>query len=66
MIFKNNKYKSLIIAVLITIIVGIFAFKLIDNIGMLIDIIRKFISLSMVFVYGIIIAYILSPIVSFF
>ena len=36
MIFKNNKYKSLIIAVLITIIVGIFAFKLIDNIGMLI------------------------------
>ena len=44
MIFKNNKYKSLIIAVLITIIVGIFAFKLIDNIGMLIDIIRKFIN----------------------
>ena len=66
MFFKSNKYRSLIIAVLIIIILAIFAFKLIDNVGLLIDIIRKFISLSMVFVYGIVIAYILGPIVNFF
>lgn len=66
MIFKNNKYKSLIIAVLITIIVALLAFKLIDNIDLFINVIKKFISLSMAFIYGIVIAYILTPIVNMF
>jgi len=63
---KNNKYRGLIIAVLITIIVALLAFKLIDNIDLFINVIKKFISLSMAFIYGIVIAYILTPIVNMF
>ena len=66
MFLKNNKYKSLIVAVLITIVLALLAFKLIDNIDIFIAIIRKFISLSMSFVYGIVIAYVLTPIVKLF
>lgn len=66
MFFKNNKYKSLIIAVIITIVVGLLAFKLIDNISIFIDIVAKIISLSMPFIYGVIIAYALNPIVKIF
>ena len=40
---KNNKYKGLITAVLITIVVALLAFKLIDNIEIFINIIKKFI-----------------------
>ena len=36
---KNNKYKGLITAVLITIVVALLAFKLIDNIEIFINII---------------------------
>ena len=60
---KNNKYKGLITAVLITIVVALLAFKLIDNIEIFINIIKKFISLSMSFIYGIVIAYLLMTIV---
>ena len=63
---KNNKYKGLITAVLITIVVALLAFKLIDNIEIFINIIKKFISLSMSFFYGIVIAYVLTPIVKLF
>lgn len=66
MFLKNNKYKGLIIAVIITIVVSLIAFKLIDNIDIFINIIGKFISLSMAFIYGIIIAYILTPVVKLF
>ena len=66
MFLKNNKYRGLIIAVLITIIVALLAFKLIDNIDLFINVIKKFISLSMAFIYGIVIAYILTPIVNMF
>lgn len=66
MFLKNNKYNSLIVVVLITIVVSLLAFKLIDNIEIFIDIIRKFISLSMSFVYGIVIAYVLTPVVKLF
>lgn len=66
MFLKNNKYKSLIVAVLITIVVALLAFKLIDNIEIFINIIKKFISLSMSFVYGIVIAYVLTPVVKLF
>ena len=63
MFLKNNKYKSLIVAVLITIVVALLAFKMVDNIEIFINIIKKFISLSMSFVYGIVIAYVLTPVV---
>ena len=63
---KNKKYKGLITAVLITIVVALLAFKLIDNIEIFINIIKKFISLSMSFIYGIVIAYVLTPIVKLF
>lgn len=63
---KNNKYRGLITAVLITIVVALLAFKLIDNIEIFINIIKKFISLSMSFIYGIVIAYVLTPIVKLF
>ena len=63
---KNNKYKGLTTAVLITIVVALLAFKLIDNIEIFINIIKKFISLSMSFIYGIVIAYVLTPIVKLF
>ena len=66
MFLKNNKYKSLTIAVLITIVVALLAFKLVDNIEIFINIIKKFISLSMSFVYGIVIAYVLTPVVKLF
>lgn len=66
MFLKNNKYKGLIIAVIITIVISLIAFKLIDNIDIFINIIGKFISLSMAFIYGIIIAYILTPVVKLF
>lgn len=66
MFLKNNKYKSLIVAVLITIVVALLAFKLVDNIEIFINIIKKFISLSMSFVYGIVIAYVLTPVVKLF
>lgn len=66
MFLKNNKYRRLIVAVIITIVISLIAFKLIDNIGVFINIIYKFISLSMTFIYGIIIAYILTPIVKLF
>ena len=53
-------------SVLITIVVALLAFKLIDNIEIFINIIKKFISLSMSFIYGIVIAYVLTPIVKLF
>ena len=66
MFLKNNKYKNLIVAVLIIILISLLAFKLIHNIEIFIVIIRKFIALSMAFVYGIVIAYVLTPVVKLF
>lgn len=66
MILKNNKYKALIIAVIIVISVSLIVFKLIDNINVFIDILGKIKSLSMPFIYGIIIAYVLNPLVNIF
>ena len=42
MFLKNNKYKSLIVAVLITIVVALLAFKMVDNIEIFINIIKMF------------------------
>lgn len=63
--FKNNKYGELVVALLTTIIFAIISYKLINNLGgIFIENIRKFISLAMPFIYAMVIAYILNPIVS--
>ena len=66
MFLKNNKYRGLIIALIISILVILILFKLIDNADIFINIIKKFISLSMSFIYGVVIAYVLTPIVKLF
>ena len=66
MFLKNNKYRGLIIALIISILVILILFKLIDNADIFINIIKKFISLSMSFIYGVVIAYLLTPIVKLF
>lgn len=63
--FKNNKYGELVAALLTTIIFAIISYKLINNLGgIFIENIRKFISLAMPFIYAMVIAYILNPIVT--
>ena len=64
--FKNNKYKNLIISVAIIIGVILIGLKLADNMNIFTGILSKIVSLSMPFIYGIIIAYILSPVVGIF
>ena len=66
MIFKSNRYKELIIAVIIIIGVSLVIFKLIDNLDVLVGVLRKIISFSMPFIYGIVIAYVLNPLVKIF
>lgn len=62
---KNNKYGELVAALLTTIIFAIISYKLINNLGgIFIENIRKFISLAMPFIYAMVIAYILNPIVT--
>ena len=67
MFFKDNKYKDIIMAVLITFTSAIILFKLINYITPAVGYFTsELISLSMPFVYGIIIAYILNPVVKIF
>lgn len=63
MFLKNNKYRDAVIAALWTIILSIFAFKLFGYLDEITGILGKIVSLSMSFIYGIVIAYILNPIV---
>ena len=67
MFLKDNKYKDVIIAVLITFTFCIIIYKAFDILGPGITyFFKEFVSLSMPFVYGIVIAYILSPVVRIF
>ena len=67
MFLKDNKYKDVIIAVLITFAFCIIIYKAFDILGPGITyFFKEFVSLSMPFVYGIVIAYILSPVVRIF
>ena len=67
MFLKDNKYKDAIIAVLITFTFCIIIYKAFDILGPGITyFFKEFVSLSMPFVYGIVIAYILSPVVRIF
>lgn len=60
---KNNKYKDAVIATLWVVIFSILAFKLFGYLDNVTGVLEKIISLSMSFIYGIIIAYILNPVV---
>lgn len=63
---KQLKYKELIITVVAIILLSTIGVKIIENFPYFFEIIKKVISLSMPFVYGLIIAYILNPIVNIF
>lgn len=64
MFLKGNKYNDLVIALVTTTILAIISYKLVNNLdGIFTDTLRKFISLSMSFIYGIVIAYVLNPLV---
>ena len=63
MFLKNNKYKDAVIAALWIVVFSILAFKLFGYLDDVTGAIGKMLSLSMSFIYGIVIAYILNPIV---
>lgn len=63
---KQLKYKDIIITVVAIIIISTVGVKVIDNFQYFFEIIKKVIALSMPFVYGLIIAYILNPLVNVF
>lgn len=63
---KQLKYKELIITVVAIIIISTVGVKIIDNFQYFFEIIKKLMALSMPFVYGLIIAYILNPLVNVF
>ena len=60
---KNNKYKDSVVAALWIVVFSILAFKLFGYLDDITSTLGKIISLSMSFIYGIVIAYVLNPIV---
>ena len=63
MFLKNNKYKDAVVAALLIVVFSILAFKLFGYLDDITSTLGKIISLSMSFIYGIVIAYVLNPIV---
>lgn len=63
---KQIKYKDLIITIVLIIVVSTIGIKLIENFPYFFNIIEKIISLSIPFFYGLVIAYILNPLVNVF
>lgn len=59
---KNIKYRDILIFALL----GVIGYKLIDNYGYFFDIGKKILSIMSPFIYAMICAYILNPIVNFF
>ncbi len=64
-IFKDNKYRDLLISIIFAILVGLIGFKLVENYPYFFKIIEKLWSLLLPVIYGFIIAYILNPLVKF-
>ena len=60
---KDNKYKDAVMAALWIVVFSILAFKLFGYLDDVTSTLGKIVSLSMSFIYGIVIAYILNPIV---
>lgn len=63
MFLKDNKYKDAVMAALWIVVFSILAFKLFGYLDDVTSTLGKIVSLSMSFIYGIVIAYILNPIV---
>lgn len=61
-IFKNLKNRDTLYIIIISIIIGLISFKIIENYGYFFDILEKLISLLVPVFYGFVIAYILNPI----
>lgn len=61
--FKNIKHKDLVIAIVMAIIIGIIGYKVIDNYRYFFNILGRLLSLFVPFIYGLVIAYILNPLV---
>lgn len=59
---KNIKYRDILIFALI----GVIGYKLIDNYNYFFDLIKKIIVIITPFIYALVFAYILNPIISFF
>lgn len=59
---KNIKYRDILIFALI----GVVGYKLIDNYSVFFDFISRFMSMLSPFVYALVIAYVLNPIMKFF
>lgn len=66
MFWKKLKYKDIIITVVIIIIISTIGIKFIENFPYFFGIVNKTIALLTPFVYGLIIAYILNPLVNLF
>lgn len=66
MSLKNLKYKDIILSVILVLIVGLVSYKLIENYTFFFDILSKLWGLIVPFLYGLVIAYILNPIVKLF
>ena len=64
--FKNNKYKDLIFAISAIIIVCMIGYKVVDSIDFFGGILTTFVSCSIPFIYGLIIAYVLDAIIRIF
>lgn len=62
-IFKDNKYRDLLLIVIFAIAIGVIGYKLVENYYYFFKIIKKLWSLLLPMVYGFIIAYILNPLV---
>lgn len=60
---KNIKHKDLIVSIVIAIVMGIIGYKIIDNYQYFFGILGKLLSLCVPFIYGLVIAYILNPLV---
>ncbi|MGG7177070.1 AI-2E family transporter [Clostridium paraputrificum] len=59
---KNFKYKDILICLLI----GVIGYKLIDNYSVFFDLIKKLLSIVSPFIYALIFAYILNPVMNLF
>ncbi|CDG01384.1 Putative permease [Clostridium chauvoei JF4335] len=60
---KNIKHKDLIVSIVIAIVMGIIGYKIIDNYQYFFGVLGKLLSLCVPFIYGLVIAYILNPLV---
>ena len=66
MLIKNSKYRNLIITIATIVAIVLVGYKIVDNSNFFLGILNKIISLSTPFLFWIVIAYILNPVVKLF